>query len=288
LATETFMELTTMSLFRLAAFCDGAVGGNPAGVHVADALPDDATMQRIAADVGYSETAFTAPLPDGRWRVRYFAPEAEVPFCGHATIALGAVLARMNGDGDYALQLNDAAIGVHGRRDGDQFAASLRSPPTRSAPLDAERTAALLALFGLDAARLDPALPPSSMHAGADHALLAVRDRATLAAMDYDFAAGRTLMRAHGWVTVALAWPETPRRFHVRNAFASGGVHEDPATGAAAAAFAGLLRDRGWPHGGAIELLQGEDMGMPSRLHVTLDDVPGAPVTVSGRVRSLD
>jgi len=277
-----------MSLFRLAAFCDGAVGGNPAGVQIDDALPDAATMQRIAADVGYSETAFAAPLPDGRWRVRYFAPESEVPFCGHATIALGAALARLHGDGEFALQLNDAAIAVRGRRDGDQFAASLRSPPTRSAPLPAARIDALLALFGLDPTRLDPALPPSLMHAGADHALLMLRDRATLAAMDYDFDAGRTLMRSHGWVTVALAWAESPRLFHVRNAFASGGVHEDPATGAAAAAFGGLLRSRGWPHGGAIELRQGVDMGVPSRLHVAIDDVPGAPVTVSGRVRALD
>jgi PhzF family phenazine biosynthesis protein len=47
-------------------------------------------MQRIAADVGYSETVFATPEQD-RWRIRYFAPEAEVEFCGHATIALGAV-----------------------------------------------------------------------------------------------------------------------------------------------------------------------------------------------------
>lgn len=279
-----------MALHRLAAFCDGTVGGNPAGVHLSDALPDPGTMQRIAAEVGYSETAFAAPLPDGGWRVRYFAPESEVPFCGHATIALGAALAQLHGDGEYALQLNDAAITVHGRRDGDRgrFTASLRSPPTRSAPLPDADVAALLSLFGLRTEQLDPRLPPSSMHAGADHALLLLRSRDDLAAMAYDLVAGRTLMRARGWITVALAWVDSPRRFHVRNAFASGGVLEDPATGAAAAAFAGLLRDRGWPHGGTIELVQGVDMGMPSRLHATLDDAPGAPVAVSGQVRALE
>ena len=72
---------------RIAAFSDGAQGGNPAGVWIGDALPPDALMQRIAAEIGYSETAFAAPLGDG-WRVRYFSPESEVPFCGHATIAL--------------------------------------------------------------------------------------------------------------------------------------------------------------------------------------------------------
>ena len=59
-----------MTLYRLSAFSDGARGGNPAGVHLGDTLPDDADMQRIAADLGFSETAFAAPIPGG-WRVRY-------------------------------------------------------------------------------------------------------------------------------------------------------------------------------------------------------------------------
>ena len=77
-----------MALQKIAAFSNGTQGGNPAGVWIGDALPGPADMQRIAAEVGFSETAFAAPLGDGRWRVRYFVPESEVPFCGHATIAL--------------------------------------------------------------------------------------------------------------------------------------------------------------------------------------------------------
>jgi predicted PhzF superfamily epimerase YddE/YHI9 len=100
---------------RIAAFSDGTQGGNPAGVWIGEALPPAATMQRIAHEIGYSETAFAAPLGDG-WRVRYFSPESEVPFCGHATIALGAALAASHGDGVYPLALNDAAITVEGRR----------------------------------------------------------------------------------------------------------------------------------------------------------------------------
>ena len=46
------------------------------------------------------------------WRVRYFAPEIEVPFCGHATIALGAVLGERFGEGRYKLYLNDSEISV--------------------------------------------------------------------------------------------------------------------------------------------------------------------------------
>ena len=277
-----------MPLHRLAAFADGPVGGNPAGVHLSADLPDAATMQRIAAEVGYSETAFAAPLDGGGWRVRYFAPASDVPFCGHATIALGAVLARGHGDGRFALELNDARIVVDGRRDGDGFAATLTSPPTRSAPLAPDVERAALALFGWRRDVLDPRLPPARMHAGADHLVFALRTRDLLAQLRYDLRDGQRLMRDHGLVTIAFVFAASPRRFDARNAFASGGVLEDPATGAAAAAFGGYLRDRHWPHGGAIEIVQGEDMGMRSRLHVALDDTPGAPVRVSGRVRDLD
>jgi PhzF family phenazine biosynthesis protein len=81
-----------MEVQRIAAFSQGTTGGNPAGVVLCEVLPPADRMLAIAAEVGYSETVFAAPSEDG-WRVRYFAPEIEVPFCGHATIALGAALA---------------------------------------------------------------------------------------------------------------------------------------------------------------------------------------------------
>ena len=61
-------------LLRLAAFTKDPKGGNPAGVWIGDAHPNEAEMQRIAADVGYSETAFLAPESSRGWRVRYFSP----------------------------------------------------------------------------------------------------------------------------------------------------------------------------------------------------------------------
>src|SRR3989344_2288179 len=227
--------LNTMALQKIAAFSDGAQGGNPAGVWIGDELPAPADMQRIAAEVGFSETAFAAPLGDGRWRVRYFAPESEVPFCGHATIALGAALAQREGDGVFALSLSQAEITVEGRRQGDL--------------------------------------------------VLALRSRAALAAMHYALDAGRTLMVNAKLVTIVLVWVESDRLLHTRNAFASGGVLEDPATGAATAALAGYLRDLGWPHGGAIDVVQGEDMGMRSRLSAEIGPVAGSSIRVSGTAR---
>lgn len=275
-----------MDVLRLAAFSDGDAGGNPAGVAIADQLPEAADMQRIAAEVGYSETAFAAPSGE-RWRVRYFSPESEVPFCGHATIALGAALALRLGDGVFALRLNGADITVEGRRTGTTIAAALQSPPTRSRAADPELIGAALALLGYAAADLDPRIPPALAHGGADHLVLALRSRALLAAMAYDLDAGRALMLRAGLVTIHLAYAETATLFHTRNPFASGGVYEDPATGAATAAFAGYLRDLGWPHAGAIDLVQGEDMGMRSRLRAEIPPSPGSSIRVSGTARLM-
>ena len=100
--------------------------------------------------------------------------------------------------------------------------------------------------------------------------------------MDYDLEAGRALMNAHGIVTIALVVAETNTLFHARNAFASGGVLEDPATGAAAAALSGYLRDINWPHTGAIDIIQGEDMGMRSLLRAEISDVKNSSIRISG------
>ena len=157
-----------MDVLKIAAFSDGDTGGNPAGVVIGDISPDAAEMQAIAAKVGFSETVFAAPDANS-WRVRYFSPESEVPFCGHATIALGAALVRQFGDGIFALTLNQASITVEGFRDSTNIAAALQSPPTRSRPAAPELVAETLALFGYTSDDLDPAIPPALIHGGADH-----------------------------------------------------------------------------------------------------------------------
>jgi len=279
-------EPTLDSILRIAAFSDGEEGGNPAGVWLGAELPPAAEMQRLAHAVGFSETAFAAPLQDG-WRVRYFSPASEVPFCGHATIALGAALAAAHGDGVCKLTLNQASITVEGRREGGLTSAALQSPPTASRPAEAHLVRAALALFGYTEADLDPRIPPGFAHAGANHLVLALASRELLAAMRYRLEEGRALMAAHDLTTIVLAWAEGPRLFHTRNPFAIGGVYEDPATGAGTAALAGYLRDLGWPHGGAIDVVQGEDMGMRSRLHADIGAVAGSSIRVAGTARFM-
>jgi PhzF family phenazine biosynthesis protein len=278
-----------MDIQRIAAFSTNGKGGNPAGVVLLDKAAPEADMQRVAAEIGYSETAFAVPVEgaDRLWRVHYFSPESEVSFCGHATIALGVALGQRDGLGTYNLDLNNASITVDAVTSAEGMAATLASPPTECRAITDEESNDAMALLGLTKDDLDVRLPPARIHGGADHLVFALRDRARLAAMAYDLDEGREMMRQHKLVTIMLVHIEGDRAFSVRNAFASGGVLEDPATGAAAAAFAGYLRDRDWPHGGQFTIQQGEDMGAPSIIEVQLSSEAGSSVRVSGNARSM-
>ncbi|MYV68641.1 phenazine biosynthesis protein PhzF, partial [Streptomyces sp. SID2131] len=129
------------------------------------------------------------------------------------------------------------------------------------------------ALAALDwpAADLDPAFPPRTAFAGARHLVLAAATRARLADLAYDFARLEALMHRLDLTTVQLVWRESATVFHVRDPFPVGGVVEDPATGAAAAAFGAYARDLGLvPEDAVLTLRQGEDLGRPGELTVTL------------------
>ncbi|OJF11259.1 PhzF family phenazine biosynthesis protein [Couchioplanes caeruleus] len=272
--------MTDLEILRYAAFSADPAGGNPAGVVLDAARLPDAEMLAVAAKVGYSETAFvTEDRGDGVLRVRYFSPLAEVPFCGHATVGTAVALADRRGPGTYVFVTNAGEVPVtvdeHRR-------ATLTSVGTRVAELDADDLAALLAALRWAGSDLDATLPPRVAYAGAYHPIVAVSSRQRLADLDYDVPALTALMRRRDWTTIQLVWREDEHHFDVRNPFPVGGVYEDPATGAAAAALGGYLRELWLVEGDAvIELSQGTDLGRPGRLTVTL--VPGeAGVRVSG------
>jgi len=125
--------VTLGTLHRLAAFTKSIGGGNPAGVWVGEALPNADTMQRIAAEVGFSETAFVTPCTGFDRTVRYFSPEAEVSFCGHATIATGVVLGEAGGEGTYRLATAVGEVSVAVRfRDGYWEASLTSVEPTHA------------------------------------------------------------------------------------------------------------------------------------------------------------
>ncbi len=268
---------THIEVQRYAAFSDDPAGGNPAGVVLDASHLTERDMQRVAAEVGYSETAFvTGPIEGdgaGAIPIRYFAPEGEVDFCGHATIATAVAIGQLAGAGTYTLQTKVGPIEITAGLKGDRAVGALRSPAVDCFPLAEELLAELLAALGWSAHDLDPDLPPAVGFGGNHHPVLVARDLHRLATLSYDFDAVQRLCRAHDWVTVQLVASTGPGAWRARDPFPWGGVVEDPATGAAAAAFAGYLRAHGRAAtGDTFVITQGVEMGRPSRIEVELLD----------------
>ena len=139
----------------------------------------------------------------------------------------------------------------------------------------------MLPLLGWRESDLDPSIPPARAYAGAWHLVLAATEQSRLAVLDYDFDAMKRIMLDDGLTTLQLVWRESPAVFHARNPFPVGGVVEDPATGAAAAALGGYLRDAGLIEPPAtITIRQGEAMGRPGVLRVEIP--PSGGITVAG------
>lgn len=279
-----------MEVLRYAAFSGDSGGGNPAGVVLDATGASDAEMQAVAAEVGYSETAFLLPPADGnRVAVRYFSPLAEVPFCGHATIAAGVAYAERFGSGTLMLDTVAGAVRLDtSRDDAGLLTATLVSVPPHTVDLAEPDLAAVLDALRWDRKDLDPALPPRVAFAGAWHPVIAAVTRQRLADLDYDFDALGLLMADRDWTTVDLVWRESPTVFHARNPFPPGGVVEDPATGAAAAAFGGYLRELSLVRSPAtVTVYQGFDMGRPGVLTVGIPADPGSGISVSGTAVAL-
>ena len=131
-------------------------------------------------------------------------------------------------------------------------------------------------------ADLDASIPAARAFGGSWHLVLAVRTAARLADLRYDYDALKRVMLEDGLTTLQLIRRESPTEFQARDPFPVGGVVEDPATGSAAAALGGYLRDaRLLPAPATIVIRQGETMGRPSRIVVDIPAAGGIVVTGS-------
>jgi PhzF family phenazine biosynthesis protein len=281
----------TAQVLRYAAFTVDGCGGNPAGV-VLDARGLEGThMQAIAADVGYSETAFLVARPDepNGYDVRYFSPKLEVPFCGHATIASAVALAERSPATELVFHTPAGRVSIETcHNDGGELVAELTSVAPRVSEPEPDLVAAALRALRWFPDDLDPGYPVRLANAGSEHLVLVAKTRMRLADLDYDFDVLAKLMRDNGLITVQLVWPESKNRYHSRNPAAGSGVVEDPATGASAAAFGGYLREQGLiGRDASFTIVQGVDMGRPSRINVSV--IGGEPgVRVSGTAHRID
>ncbi|QGQ20189.1 PhzF family phenazine biosynthesis isomerase [Cellulomonas sp. JZ18] len=264
---------------RWAAFAAEPGGGNPAGV-VLDARGwSDERMRAVAAEVGYAETAFVTD--PGTLTLRYFSPVAEVPFCGHATVATAVALAAARGPGDLLLRTPVGPVAVTTRDAGGVLSASFTSVEPRVADLDPAVLDELLGLLGLTRDDLDPTHPPRTADAGNVHPVVVLRDAAAFDAFGFDPAAVRALMDREGWAgTVTVLHRRGDDEYEARNLFPVGTLTEDPATGSAAAATGAYLRALGLLAPPArVRVHQGRHVGRPSVLVVDVPEAGGVTVT---------
>ncbi|MGW1229846.1 PhzF family phenazine biosynthesis protein [Streptomyces sp. NPDC001478] len=215
------------------AFTDRPFTGNPAGVLLLgpDGFPEDSSLQRIAAELNLSETAFAHPLPPGAdadWALRWFTPATEVDMCGHATLATAHVL-HTTGTASGTVRFA-ARCGVLISRTTPDGAIDMDFP---TAPLTPESAPKGLAeALGAE---------PVSVHDTGPHVgdlLVELADEAAVRALTPDFAALAGLSRRGVIATAAAAGPEGGYDFVSRGFFPGVGIDEDPVTGSAHTALA--------------------------------------------------
>ena len=261
-------------------FTDKAFGGNQLAV-----LPDarglsTEQMQSITREFNYSETVFVVPPDDPAHtrRFRIFIPTAEIPFAGHPTVGGAYVLAATGEiplDGDETRIVCEEGVGpvpiVIRSRNGQPYFTQLTAakiPQKHDQRYDAATIASLLSLNesdidlagGNNIEGWSAGLPYLCVPLKSAGALQRIRVKPDLI--------GRHL--GGGWTTEPYVFFKDGDDYRSRMFAPLLGVPEDPATGSAAAAFAGYVGSRSSTADGMISFTihQGVEMGRPSRLEV--------------------
>ncbi len=136
----TFMPIP---IFIIDAFSDRPFGGNPAAVCILRQTIDAGRMQRIAAEMNLSETAFLTPLQGDVWALRWFTPTVEVDLCGHATLAAAHVLWHEQRNGSEQLTFKTRSGDLKVNREDDLIRLNFPTDPVVETAITAELNAIL-------------------------------------------------------------------------------------------------------------------------------------------------
>jgi trans-2,3-dihydro-3-hydroxyanthranilate isomerase len=264
-------------------FTNRAFGGNPLAVVIDDLGLAPDVMQRIAAEFNYSETIFLAPpaQPENTARARIFTPRSELPFAGHPNIGgafiaarLGSLFGRQTGG---TIRFEEAAglVEIEILQDRDEISGARLTAPQPLAIGPAVEPAIIAAWAGLAVADIRPDSAIASVGLPFIFAELA-EDRA-LAGAAPDPAAFTRHEPSRDSAGLAL-YHRQADHLHLRMFAPLDGISEDPATGSAGAALAGLLASRDPRPEGlfAFTIAQGAEMGRPSHLRADARKEAGA------------
>lgn len=258
-------------------FTDRAFGGNPLAVLPEAAGLNDAQMQLIAREFNLSETTFLHPPESAEAppRLRIFTPQRELPFAGHPTVGSAVILATLAAEqygsvpAEIVFQEGVGPIEVAiESSDGRATRATLTTKgeiETRPCDCAIEDLAAMLSLEPADILE-----EPIGVSAGVPFLCIFLHDRDGLARSSLDLGLWRRHLAESWAASPYLIAPGETSDYRVRMFAPLMGLVEDPATGGAAAALAGLLGARAEQADGSLawSLEQGVEMGRPSRLDI--------------------
>jgi len=268
----------------LDVFTNTPLAGNPlAVVHDSEGL-DGARMQAIAREFNLSETVFVMPPdnPAHSAKVRIFTPTIELPFAGHPTVGTAIILAKQRwgtddgGEQDGLVVLEEEVgpvrVGVV-LKDGAAFAEFdiPQKPAALDGEIDTDLAAAALGLVPTEIGFENH--KPCRYTAGVDYDFVPVRDLAVLKRISVDTRTFDKAFVSRSAFVYTRKTMSTESAFHARMFAPSDGIAEDPATGSAVAAFAGVVRQFDQPLGGVHQyrVEQGHIMGRPSHINLEID-----------------
>lgn len=264
--------MPTFSFVTVDVFTDRRFGGNPLAVFPDARGMKDADMQSLAAEFNLSETTFVLPPvdPANTARVRIFNRKSEMPFAGHPNVGTGWVLARQGRAKDGVLRFEEVAGLVEVRVAPASVTIAAPQPLSLGAEMPVELVAGCIGLSARDV--MTSAHHPVSASVGNSFVIAEVTGEAlTRAAPDigrFREAAGTFTAMGPNRLPLYL-YAHDGARIRARMFSPLSGTIEDPATGSAATPLAALLLSLTRDTERRYDIVQGVEMGRPSRLLCT-------------------
>ena len=263
-----------MKVYVMDSFSDRIFGGNQAGVVLADKALEPEVMQQVAAELKHSETAFVWQTEEGN-RLRYFTPAGEVDLCGHATVAVFALLRRLGRieDGTHKALTRAGALEIE--VSGETVWMDM-APPKTLGILPEESWEELYGAYGLTLEDRPADLPPEIVSTGLADIMMPVRDHETLLRAVQDERTVTELSRRFD-VTGVHMFCLGEEAVYCSNFAPLYDIPEECATGTSNGALTYYLYERSLVEPERENLfLQGEHMERPSRILSRLTVQDGA------------
>ena len=271
-----------MKFYIVDAFTSVPFGGNTAGVVLLEddkGFPSDTLMQKIAAQLRYSETAFIKQNGERDFTIRYFTPEGEVDLCGHATIASFKVLMECGKATEGDVCLNRTLAGDLNVYVGEQIMMDMATPQVVGKEVEMKELYRIMA--GRETETVQ-GLPVEIISTGLPDIILPLASVEELQSLKPDMQALAKLSKELEVTGVhAFAIADDNYTAHVRNFAPLYGIDEESATGTANGALSYYLFRHGIAkEGDRCTYLQGEAMGRASEISAQIET--GGKIKIGG------